>query len=114
METRHRLPDTATLGMRVNVVGRWADVVFATPAYDAMGTIPKSTAPNNLTSGSASAPPPQLGRETGPNAPQLQFVHSVNSTVCQSRGSASVQGVVPVAFGPSVGHGLPPVVVSPS
>ena len=114
METRHHLLDTATLGMRVNVVGCWADVIFATPAYNATGNIPKSTAPISLTSGSARAPPPQLGREAGPNAPHLQFVHSVNSTVCQSLCSVSAQGVVPVAFGPSVGHGWPPVVVSPS
>ena len=114
METRHHLPVTATLGMRVNVVGGWADVVFATPACDAMGNTPKSTALINPTSSSARAPPPQQGREVGPNALQPRFVHSVNSSVRPSLCSVSVQGAVPVAFGSSVGHGLPPVVVSPS
>lgn len=115
-ETRHHLPVTATRGMRVNVVGRWADVVFATPACDATGNIPKSAALIYPTSGSAPAPapPPHQGREVGPNALQPQFVHSVNSSVRPSLCSVSVQGAVPVAFGSSVGHGLPPLVVSPS
>ena len=114
IETRHHLPDIATRGMVVNVVGRWAGAVFATTANAATGRTPKSTAPISYTSDSVRAAPPQQAREVGPNLPQQQSVHSVNRTVCQLLCSVPVRGGVLLALRPLVGQGLPPVVVSSS
>ena len=95
----------------VNVVGRWAG---ATPVNAATGSSPKSTAPISHTLNSARAPPPQLGREVGPNLPQQQSVRSVNRTVCQSLCSVPVRGDVSLDLRLLVGEGPPPVVVSSS
>ena len=66
---------------------------------DAMGSSPKSTAHINPTSGSACALPPQPGREIGPNLPQQEPVHCVNSTVCTVVVVSSLVSVLrPVGF----------------
>ena len=114
IETWQHLPDIATRRMVVNVVGRWAGAVFATPANPATGSTPKSTAPISITSDSVRAAPPQLAREVGPNLPQQQSVHSVNRTVCQSLCSVPVRGGVLLALRPLVGQGPPPIVSSSS
>ena len=87
----------------------WASAVFATPANDATGSTPKSTAPISPTLDSALTPPPQLRREVGLSLHRQRSVHSVNSTVCQSLCLVPVEGIVLVAFRSLVGP--PPIVV---
>ena len=75
MKTRRHLPDIATRGMRVDVVGRCGDAIFATSANDAMKSTPKSTACISPTLSYARAHLPQLGR----NAALIYLSNGVDS-----------------------------------